>query len=80
MPANNNGLQLILLQNKKSIDLDRFAVFDGISGDACGEKAVCIVTRTFAGTSVEQDVEMSDNWLTNICLKMNDVVCREAIN
>lgn len=74
----NNGLQKIISLNKEFSNAICFAVFDGMGGEACGEKAAYIAAKSFAGIVSSQEGGICGQWLVEACMKMNEEVCAES--
>lgn len=74
----NNGLSNIITISKNSSMTVCYGVFDGMGGEASGEKAAYIAAKSFAGNISAKKNGISKQWLVDACLKMNEEVCAES--
>ena len=74
----NDGLPNIISGSKDYSDAVCYGVFDGMGGEACGEKAAYIAAKSLARIISNYKNGISDQWLADTCLKMNEAVCEES--
>ena len=73
LPEENNGLEKVLFFSGKLGDPRCFGVFDGMGGEAYGEKAAYLAALTMQ-ERIKGNTELP-NTLVDICLRANERIC-----
>lgn len=74
----NNGIQDVLSAKKKFPNAGCYAVFDGMGGEAFGEKAAYLAAKTLAEYVTLKNFQTNEKGFIDISMKMNSEVCKEA--
>ena len=81
LPCENDGYDGMISGNILSTATPKFAVFDGMGGEQCGEIAAHIAAREFDLISYSKGCTNDPmQFFRELCMKMNNEVCKYARN
>lgn len=78
LEPDNQGLNLLLTMKKDTSAPVCVAVFDGMGGEAYGERASNLAGNLFRKRVPLDDGSEPEHFLTQLCLEANDLVCAFA--
>ncbi|MDR2571669.1 MAG: serine/threonine-protein phosphatase [Oscillospiraceae bacterium] len=76
LESENNGLKEPLSASTTNKNTAALAVFDGIGGEKHGELAAYIAAKTFNDIYYNTEVGNAEQFLSQICLVMNEAICK----